>query len=88
MSRSERDKGVDWAADRPVAGEEPLFARFDYVKLRETLEEIVSVMEAATQMDGLPQGEPQPDSDVQIVVPNTESDWLDARFRSAKLISG
>jgi hypothetical protein len=68
MSRDQRQKVLDWpAGERPTA-EEPPWARFDYMKLRETLEAIVSGMEAAAQqIESSPPSEPQPESNLRQV---------------------
>jgi hypothetical protein len=60
---------LGWVDGQPPAGEESLWARFDYLKLRETLEAIVSAMETTAQTDG-PQSEPESDATLRLVVSN------------------
>jgi hypothetical protein len=67
MSRSERQTVLDWAAGSLAMGDAPPWASFDYMKLRETLEAIVSGMEAATQSEVPPPLEPQPESNLEPV---------------------
>jgi hypothetical protein len=78
MSRGESQKALDWAAGGPAAGEAPPWASFDYLKLRETLEEIVSGMEAATQVEGEPATELQPASNLQRLLTHAEPDRTEA----------
>ena len=54
MSRNKNHKAaLDWAPGEPPSGEECYWARFDYLKLRETLEAIVSAMETTAKEDQL-----------------------------------
>ena len=68
MSRNPvQNAALDWAENPPLA-DDTLWARFDYFKLRETLETIVSAMEA-TQVDS-PPFEPEADGTLRLVVSN------------------
>jgi hypothetical protein len=71
MSRNNNHKAaLDWApGEPPPSGEECYWARFDYLKLRETLEAIVSAMETTAKED-LPASEAAPDSTLRLVVSN------------------
>jgi hypothetical protein len=70
MSRNKNHKAaLDWAEGETSSGEECFWARFDYLKLRETLEAIVSAMEATAKEDQ-PPGESEPDSTLRLVVSN------------------
>jgi len=62
-----QNAALDWAESPPLA-DDTLWARFDYFKLRETLETIVSAMEA-TQVDP-PPSEPEADGTLRLVVSN------------------
>jgi hypothetical protein len=68
MSRNKNHKAaLDWAPGEPPSGEECYWARFDYLKLRETLEAIVSAMETTAKEDS-PEAEPA--STLRLVVSN------------------
>ena len=70
MSRNPiQNAALDWAEGAP-SGDDTLWARFDYFKLRETLETIVSAMEA-TQVDS-PPSEPEADGTLRLVVSNDQ----------------
>ena len=69
MSRNPvQNATLDWA-ERPPLADDTLWARFDYFKLRETLETIVSAMEATAQLES-PPSEPQADGALRLVVSN------------------
>jgi hypothetical protein len=71
MSRREVQKrAFDSAEAQLPAGDEAQWAKFDYLKLRETLEAIVSSMEATAQDIDSPQTEGEPDSTLRLVVSN------------------
>ena len=68
MSRNPiHNTALNWAESASSA-DDTLWARFDYFKLRETLETIVSAMEA-TQVDS-PPSEPEADGTLRLVVSN------------------
>ena len=70
MSRNNNHKAaLDWAPGEPPSGEECYWARFDYLKLRETLEAIVSAMETTAKEDQ-PASEVEPASTLRLVVSN------------------
>jgi hypothetical protein len=62
-----QNTALNWAESASSA-DDTLWARFDYFKLRETLETIVSAMEA-TQVDP-PPSEPKADGTLRLVVSN------------------
>ena len=49
MSRNNQQVALDWNETKLTPGEEPAWASFDYLKLRETLETIVAAMEASAR---------------------------------------
>jgi hypothetical protein len=63
-----QNAALDWAEGAP-SGDDTLWARFDYFKLRETLETIVSAMEATAQVEPPPSG-PEADGTLRLVVSN------------------
>lgn len=63
MSRDQRQKVLDWEAGELATADMPPWASFDYNKLRETLEAIVSGMESAGEhIERSPPSEPELDS--------------------------
>jgi hypothetical protein len=70
MSRNKNHKAaLDWPPGERSPGDEWYWARFDYLKLRETLEAVVSAMEATAKEDA-PASEPEPGSTLRLVVSN------------------
>jgi hypothetical protein len=63
-----KSAALDWPEGELPSGEDSLWARFDYLKLRETLEAIVSAMEATTKASS----EPEADLMLRLVVSNDE----------------
>ncbi len=83
MSRNDVQKTVfDWAEGKLPSGDDSPWAKFDYLKLRETLEAIVSCMEATTQqMDSPPASSPmesQPEATPRLVVSNDQPENAEA----------
>jgi hypothetical protein len=77
MSRNDVQKAVfDWAESKLPSGDDSPWAKFDYLKLRETLEAIVLCMEASTQqMDSPPDSSSrglQPEAAPRLVVSNDQ----------------
>lgn len=67
MSRNPvQNAALDWAISAPSA-DDTLWAKFDYFKLRETLETIVAGMEATAQAES-PPSEPGADGTLRLVV--------------------
>ena len=48
MTRDEMQKARDWAADRIAQGDEPPWAWFQLMKLRETLDQLLAGMDASS----------------------------------------
>jgi hypothetical protein len=71
MAVMSRNKNHKAAFDGPPGetSEACYWARFDYLKLRETLEAIVSAMEATAKEDA-PAPEPEPGGTLRLVVSN------------------
>ena len=83
MSRNDVQKAVlDWAEGKLPSGDDSPWAKFDYLKLRETLEAIVLYMEATTQqMDSPPDSSPmetQPEAAPRLVVSNDQPENAEA----------
>jgi hypothetical protein len=56
MTRAELERVREWALQKLATGEEPPWAWYQYMKLRETLDAIVAGMDAVTpQMENSPQ---------------------------------
>jgi hypothetical protein len=72
-----QNAALDWAeSTSPVSDDSP-WAKFDYLRLRETLEEIVATMEAAMQPMVSPPSEQEPDNTLQLVVSNDPETAVD-----------
>jgi len=65
-----QNAALDWAEGAP-SGDDTLWARFDYFKLRETLETIVSAIEATAQVESL-RSEAEADGTLRLVVSNEQ----------------
>ena len=52
MTKAELQRVLDWANEKLATGEEPPWAWYQYMKLRETLEAIMSGMDAVTPQKG------------------------------------
>ena len=77
MSRNHaQNAALDWAEGQLSSGDDALWARFDYLKLRETLEAIVAAMEATAQME-LPPSEPEADGTLRVVVSNDQPETVE-----------
>ncbi len=74
MTRAELQKILDWTYDKLATGAEPPWAWYQYMKLRETLEAIISGMEAATPTKSSPLSEPHSESSLRLVVDNDPQD--------------
>jgi hypothetical protein len=61
--------------EKVVFADEPSLVKFDYLKLRETLEAIVASMEAASQPAEA--SEEEQESAIRLVVSNNEPDSVD-----------
>jgi hypothetical protein len=83
MSRNPVQKLADDWVGKPPLGEEAPWVKFDYLKLRETLEAIISGMEA-TQETVEPVAESEADSTLRLVVAN-ENPYTQATAGSEEL---
>jgi hypothetical protein len=75
MSRKSGQVALDWNETKLPAGEEPTWASFDYLKLRETLETIVAAMEASArevEQAPLSSEEGKADSTLHLAVSNDQ----------------
>ena len=77
MSRNDVQKAIlGWAEGKLPSGDDSPWAKFDYLKLRETLEAIVLCMEATTQQKESPPDssptEPQPKATPRLLVSNDQ----------------
>lgn len=60
MTRAELEKVREWAMQKLATGEEPPWAWYQYMKLRETLDAILAGMDAVTpQTENSPEGAPR-----------------------------
>ena len=77
MSRKDgQNAALDWAESTSSVSDDSPFAKFDYLKLRETLEAIVAAMEAAAQPMESPPSEREPDSTLRLVVSNDDPETI------------
>jgi hypothetical protein len=75
MTRAELQKVLNWANEKLATGTEPPWAWYQYMKLREALEAIMSGMEATMlQMESSPQSEVPLGSGLRLVASNTQTD--------------
>lgn len=64
--REELEKVRNWANDKIASGQEPPMAWFQYMKLRETCDEILSGMSATTPLDS-PESQRSPGERLRLV---------------------
>lgn len=82
MKREDLQRVRDWADAKIATGEEPPWAWFQYMKLRETLDAILAGMAATTlQTASSPVSEPRPGTGPRLVASNSPQDI--ARSRQA-----
>lgn len=68
MTRAELEKVREWALQKLATGEEPPWAWYQYMKLRETLDAILAGMEAVTpQTESSPQEVPRRERHLRLV---------------------
>ena len=71
MTQAELCRVLDWADKKLVSGAEPPWAWYQYAKLREAVEEVISCLQATTpQMESLPQAKTRQDGGLRLVVSN------------------
>lgn len=73
MTEAELQRVRDWADTKIATGAEPPWAWFQYMKLRETLDQLLSGM-AATRTASSPQETERPESVLRLAVSNTRQD--------------
>ena len=75
MTRAELERIRDWALQKLAMGEEPPWAWYQYMKLRETLDAILAGMDAATpQMENSPQEAPRSGTRLRLVEATSSPD--------------
>ena len=75
MTQAELQKVLDWTNEKLATGAEPPWAWYQYMKLRETLEAILSSMKATTLLrEDSPGSEPHPGNSLRLVVSNDQPD--------------
>jgi hypothetical protein len=68
MTKAELERVREWALAKLSGGEEPPWAWYQYMKLRETLDAILSGMDAVTQQtESSPQAEPHRGKHLRLV---------------------
>lgn len=73
MDRQELERVLEWANARLATGEEPPWAWYQYMKLRETLEAILAGMETTTT-ESSPQSEQCPERHLRLVASSDQQD--------------
>lgn len=75
MTKAELQRVLDWTNEKLATGEEPPWAWYQYMKLRETLEAILLGMEASMpQTESSPPSEPHSGTHLRLV---GSTDWPD-----------
>jgi hypothetical protein len=75
MTRADLQKVLNWANEKLSTGAEPPWAWYQYMKLREALEAIMSGTEATMpQMESSPQSEGPAGTGLRLVASNTQKD--------------
>ena len=78
MTRDELDRVRAWADDKLTAGQEPPWAWYQYMKLRETLDAILAGMAATTETS--PQSERRPEKPLRLVVSTCPQDTVQSHL--------
>lgn len=73
MTREELEKVRSWADEKIATGDEPPWAWYQYMKLRETLDALLAGM-AATRTVGSQQSEQHPETALRLVASNSPQD--------------
>lgn len=73
MEQSDLMRMLDWTKGKLATGEEPPWAWYQYMKLRETLEAILAGMDAVTT-DHSPQSEERQEKHLRLVESNDPQD--------------
>ena len=73
MNRAELERVRKWADDKLATGQEPPWAWYQYMKLRETLDAILAGIAATTTVN-LQQSEPRQEKHLRLVVSTSPQD--------------
>ncbi len=65
--REELERTREWADAKIASGQEPPWAWYQYMKLRETLDAILAGMDAVSPMERSPQSPPHPETHLRLV---------------------
>jgi hypothetical protein len=79
--RADLERIREWAGEKIGAGDEPPWAWYQYMKLRETLDAILGGMDAISPTGNLLQSEPRSENGLRLVASNDPRDT--ARRRRA-----
>ena len=77
--RADLERIREWAGDKIGAGDEPPWAWYQYMKLRETLDAILGGMDATSPTGNLLQSEPHSENGLRLVASNTPRDTVRRR---------
>lgn len=80
--RAELEKIRDWADAKLASGQEPPWAWFQYMKLRETLDQILAGMNSVTS---LPQSASPAGGHIRIVASTDRQDSVQRRHADARI---
>lgn len=74
MNRDDLMRVREWADGKLATGDEPPWAWYQYMKLRETLDAIIGGMDASSPTASLQQSEPHPGRHLRLVAPMCPQD--------------
>ncbi len=77
--RPDLERIREWADSKIASGQEPPWAWYQYMKLRETLDAILGGMDAVSPTGNLLQSEPRPESGLRLVASNAPQDTAQRR---------
>ncbi len=73
IERRDLERVRDWAHQQLAAGQEPPWAWYQHMKLRETLDAILSSMDRAIQLEtAAAEAEDRPEAGIRLVVDNAQ----------------
>jgi hypothetical protein len=78
MTREDLEKVRQWASDKLATGEEPPWAWYQYMKLRETLDALIEGQEATTPL-GSPESEQRSGTHLRLVANTDPRDTVPRR---------
>lgn len=84
MEKAELQNVLDWANEKLATGEQPPWAWYQYMKLRETLEAIIPGLPDATK-ENLPQSVPHQEMHLRLVDANDQQDNVQRHPSDAKV---